>query len=431
MGESIASRVAKMPSAERLRFMRPFLRMGHDLRYDWRFWARPEQIAPDGEWATWLIQAGRGFGKTRAGAEWVRERARANPQAKIALVGRTAADVRDVMVEGPAGILAISPPDFRPWYEPSKRRLLWPNGAKAMTYSSEEPDQLRGPQHTDAWGDEVAAWYSDDPWNQLMLGLRMGSDPRAVVTTTPRPTPLIRSIVAQHGTIVTRGSTYDNRANLAAGFIRQILTKYDGTRLGRQEIYGEILDDTPGALWSYGMLDKYRISTAPAMHRIVIAIDPAVSYTEDSDETGIIAAGVDQQNPPHAYILADLSRRAKPEDWAADAIAYFHRMKADRIVAEVNQGGDLVESLLRAIDRNIPLSKVHARKGKALRAEPVAALTEQGRVHIVGGLRLLEDQLATWQPGSDKKSPDRLDAMVYAVTELLLGNAGDPRLRVL
>ena len=432
MGESLAEQIAMLPEAEARRVLGPdFKRDPTSLYYNWRFWGRPEQLAPKTPWGTWLIQAGRGFGKTRAGAEWVRERARANPEELIGLVGRTAADVRDVMVEGVAGILKTSPPDFRPVYEPSKRRLTWPNGAQASTFSADEANQLRGPQHSTVWADELAAWVGVEAWDNITFGLRMGQDPRVIVTTTPRPTPLIRSVVAEAGTIITRGSTYDNRANLAKRFIQKIITKYAGTRLGRQEIDGEILDDVPGALWTYAMLEKNRVHTAPVLRRIVIAIDPAVSYGPDSDETGMIAAGIDSQNPPHAYVLGDHSRRSKPEGWAAEAVAWMKSIKADRIVAEVNNGGDLVESVIRTVDVNTPYRSVHASKGKHTRAEPISALYEQGRVHHVGIHRELEDQMTTWQPLVDKKSPDRLDAAVWALTDLMLGTGAEPRVRTL
>lgn len=430
MGRSLAEHIAALPPAQGQEVLKPYMKEGADkLAYEWRFWGRPEQIAPVGPWSTWLIQAGRGFGKTRAGAEWVRERARANPEEIISLVGRTAGDVRDVMVEGPAGILAVSPPDFRPLYEPSKRRLSWPNGARAATFSADEPDQLRGPQHSTAWADELAAWVGESAWDNLQLGLRLGEDPRAIVTTTPRPTPLIRTIIAEEGTTVTRGSTYDNRANLARNFIKKIISKYAGTRLGRQEIDGEILDDVPGALWTFTTLEKFRLTIAPLLRRIVVAIDPAVSHGEKSDETGIVAAGIDSQSPPHGYVIADRSMRAKPEVWAREAVSLYKSLKADRIVAEVNNGGDMVESVIRTVDPNMSVRKVHASKGKHTRAEPISALYEQGRVHHVGIYRVLEDQMTTWQPGTDKKSPDHMDAAVWALTELMLNVGAEPRIR--
>lgn len=389
--------------------------------FDWSRRARPDQQPPSGAWRTWLILAGRGWGKTRTGAEWVRSIVSAGRARRVALVARTAADVRDVIVEGESGILAISPSHERPTWEPSRRRLTWPNGAIATTYSAEEPDQLRGPQHDAAWCDELAAWRYPEAWDQLQMGLRLGDDPRVVVTTTPRPTDLVRALAASPTTRVTRGRTLDNVRNLAPGVVEALTARYGGTRLGRQELDGEILDDAPGALWRLAMFDASRVDAAPTMRRVVVAIDPAVTAHEGSDETGLIVAGLGLDG--RAYVLEDLSGVFPAEQWARRAVEAYRRHRADRIVAEVNQGGDLVASVLRAVDRAVPVAQVRATRGKALRAEPVAALYEQGRVSHVGLLARLEDQCVSWDPASDSRSPDRLDALVWALTDLVIDRA--------
>ena len=388
------------------------------LRRRWDVWGRPDQQPPPGAWRTWLILAGRGWGKSRTGAEWVRAQATSGRASRIALVARTAADVRDVLVEGESGILAISPPHERPTWEPSRRRLTWPSGAIATTYSAEEPDQLRGPQHDAAWCDELAAWRYPDAWDQLQMGLRLGSDPRVVVTTTPRPTPLVRALVASATTVVTRGRTADNARNLAPGVVEALHARYAGTRLGRQELDGEILDDAPGALWRLAMFDASRVGVAPSLRRIVVAIDPAVTSHEGSDETGIVVAGLGHDG--RAYVLEDLSGVYPAEQWARRAVEAYRRHRADRIVCEVNNGGDLVASVLRAVDKAVPVTTVRATRGKSLRAEPVAALYEQGRVSHVGSLARLEDQCVSWDPAGSDRSPDRLDALVWALTDLVI-----------
>jgi predicted phage terminase large subunit-like protein len=392
---------------------------------DWAARARPEQLPPTGDWTTWLFCAGRGAGKTRAGSEWVRSIT--SKTGRLALVGATAADVRDVMVEGESGILAICPDRDRPTYEPSKRRLIWASGAIATMYSSEEPDRLRGPQHGAAWCDELGAWRNaEETWSMLQFGLRIGTKPRQLVTTTPRPIKLLRELLARDGqdVRVTRGSTYDNRANLAPSFFSQIVRQYEGTRLGRQELNAEILEDVQGALWTREMIEAARVKpeNMPEMQRIVVAIDPAVSVSEDSDETGIIVAGKGVDG--RAYVLADLSGKFSPSEWASIATNAFHRWRADRIIAESNQGGAMVESTIRVVDPNTPVTLVHASRGKIVRAEPVSALYEQKRVSHAGVFPDLEDQLCSFSPGS-KDSPDRLDALVYALTELALGESFD------
>jgi predicted phage terminase large subunit-like protein len=366
--------------------------------------------------------AGRGFGKSRTGAEWIRAEVDTGRK-RIALVGPTAADVRDVMVEGESGVLAIHPDNERPLYEPSKRRLTWPNGAIATTYSADEPERLRGPQHEVAWCDEVGAWrYGDDAWSMLMFGLRLGDNPRCVVTTTPRPTKLIRELVRDPTCVVTRGSTYDNRANLAPAFFEQIVKRFEGTRLGRQEIEAELLEDVPGALWSHGIIDAARQAAAPNLARIVVAIDPAATSGEDADETGIVVVGKDNQG--HGYVLADVSGKYQPIEWAKIAIAVYRAHHADRIVAETNNGGDMVAATLRMVDPNVPFKAVHASRGKVTRAEPVSALYEQGRMHHIGAFPQLEEQMTNFTSDFDRQtagySPDRLDALVWATTELLV-----------
>lgn len=390
------------------------------LLYDWSKWARPSQLPPDDDWLIWLILAGRGFGKTRTGAETVRAEAEADPTARIALIGPTAADVRDVMVEGESGILAISPPWFRPEYEPSKRRLTWPNGAIGTTFSADEPERLRGPQHSFGWGDEPSSWRYPEAWDMFQLGLRLGKRPRAVMTGTPKPIRLIRDLIRNPHCRVTRGSTFDNRSNLAKPFLDAIVKKYEGTRLGRQELYAEVLDDVPGALWSRRCLDDYRVVTAPSLARVVVAIDPPATSGEEANEAGIIAAGVDGNGT--AYVLEDWSQRASPEEWARKAVAAYRRWDADCLVAECNQGGEMVERVIKSV-ADVPVKLVRATRGKYVRAEPASALYEQGRVKHVGVHSVLEEQMTSFTPEraadrSDGFSPDRVDALVWAITEL-------------
>jgi predicted phage terminase large subunit-like protein len=364
------------------------------------------------------LLAGRGFGKTRTGAEWVRAQIASGKYRRMALIAPTAADARDVMVEGESGLLHIGPPERRPLYEPSKRRLTWANGAMATLYSADEPNRLRGPQHDGAWCDEVATWPYPETWDMLQFGLRLGSDPRIVVTTTPKPVRLVRELLASPTTVVTRGSTYQNAENLAPGFLSQIISKYEGTRIGRQELLAELLDDVPGALWQRKQLDDLRVDKAPEMQRVVVAIDPAATSGEDADETGIIVAGrgVDGQG----YVLADVTCRLSPNGWARRAISAYHTHQANLIVAEVNNGGEMVALTLRTVDATVPYKAIHASRGKRLRAEPVAALYEQKRVHHVGTFPDLEDQQCNFTPDGYDGSPDRVDALVYALTELML-----------
>lgn len=385
--------------------------------YDWRgLWARPNQIQPEGDWRYWLLLAGRGFGKTRTGAETVREWSSSYP--RLHLVAPTAADARDVMVEGESGLLSCFPSGSRPVYEPSKRLVRFASGSVAYMFSADEPERLRGPQCAAFWADEVAAWRFPEAWDNLMFGFRLGDNPRGVVTTTPKPIKLIKEIINDPYTIVTRGSSYENRANLAPAFFDSIIRKYEGTRLGRQELMAELLEDLPGALWTRSLIERARVNGYPQMVRVVVAIDPAVTATEGSDETGIIAVGITANQ--HIYVLSDGSLRGSPGDWARKACRLLLKWDADRIVAEVNNGGDLVEHNIRAVHPLVPYRAVRASRGKAVRAEPVSALYEQGRVHHVGSFPELEDQMCGFVPGIEGDSPDRMDALVWAVYDLLL-----------
>ncbi len=427
MAESLAS----LPEPERLNLLASLSEEeAGALLWDWSFWARPEQLPPPGEWDTWLILTGRGWGKTRTGAETVRDWVERGVARRIALVGPTAADVRDTMIEGESGILAVSPPWCYPAYEPSKRRLTWPNGAQAFAYSGEEPSRLRGPNHDAAWADELFFWQRmEQTFDNLQLGLRKGAA-QLIITTTPHPCGLVRELMAEERTAVTRGNIYQNAANLSEKALARYRRKYEGTRLGRQELWGEILDDTPGALWTLAQLETLRVLNAPALSRIVVAIDPAVTSNEDSDETGIVVAGLGARDL-HGYVLEDMTQtQESPDTWMRAAVDAYYRWEADRIVAEINNGGDLVESLLRTVDPNVPFTAVRASRGKQARAEPVAALYEQKRVHHVGNLARLEDQMSTWAPAVAKKSPDRVDALVWGLTHLMLESTG-PQRRVL
>ncbi len=369
--------------------------MGEEL-FDWHAnFARGPQQYPPGKWSTWVINAGRGYGKTRTGAENVRSWATALPDQRIAIVARTSSDVRDVMIEGESGILNISPPWERPEYEPSKRRLTWSNGSIATTFTADEPDLLRGPQFHKAWADELASWrFLQEAWDNLQLALRLGDDPRCVVTTTPKPIKLLRKLLKDPTTVVTGGSTYENKANLAASFFDNVTRLYEGTTTGRQELFAELLDEAEGALWKRKDIDSCRVSEHPDLDRLVVAIDVAVTSNEQSDETGIVVAGRARVNDRHHfYILADGSGRYTPLQWARKAISLHDHYDGDRIVGEVNNGGDLIETTLRTIDEDIPYKSVHASRGKAARAEPVAALYEQNRVHHCGLFEEMEDQM--------------------------------------
>ena len=394
------------------------------LLYDWKLWARANQLAPKGDWSTWMIMSGRGWGKTRTGAEWIRERVQAGYR-RIGLIAKTPADARDIMIEGESGILACIPKDQRPTYETTKRRLTWKNGAVALAFSSHEPDHLRGVQFDTVWVDELATYeYARETWETMRFALRLSDDPRCLVTTTPKPMAIIKEIIKEEGTVLTTGSSYDNQANLTPQFFEQILSRYENTRIGRQEIHAELLDEAEGSLWKRDWIENTRVGECPNLLRIVVALDPAVTKNKESDETGIVVCGIDDKN--ELYVLDDSSGRYTPQQWGGEAIALYKRWMADRIVAETNNGGMMVESVLRQIDESIPYKSVHASKGKRVRAEPISALYEQGKVHHVGRHNDLEDQLCNWDPMSND-SPDRLDALVWACTELI--GVGSPQIR--
>ncbi len=398
-----------------------FRAIAEAISTDWHSIGRPEQLPPPGAWFGWLYCAGRGAGKTRSASEWVRLMVESGQGRRIALVGATAADVRDTMVQGESGLLAVSPDWNRPTYEPSKRKLTWPNGAEALCFSSEEPERLRGPQFDCAWVDELCAFLEpQSTWDMLSFCLRLGTRPRVVVTTTPKPIKLLKELMNRPDFVVTRGKTADNAANLAPTFLKTVTERYSGTRLGRAELDGEVIEESEGALWTRAIIESTRILRAdrPALTRVVVAIDPAVSVGENSDETGIVVAGLGENG--HGYILEDISGRYGPTEWSSKAVAAYHRWGADRVVAEVNQGGDLVENTLRMVDPAVAYKGIHASRGKIVRAEPVSALYEQGRVHHVGAFPALEDQMASFEPGA-RKSPDRADAMVWCISELMVG----------
>ena len=389
------------------------------LRCSWWLYKRQSQSTPAGDWRVWLILAGRGWGKTRTGAEFIREQVDAGKAEHIALVGPTAADCRDTMIEGQSGLLGVYPTSQRPRYEPSKRRVTFHNGAVATAFSADEPDRLRGPNHDLAWADELAAWRYTEAWDMLQLGLRIGKRPRTIVTTTPKPIPLVKRLVStDDGSVhITKGSTFDNAVNLAGAFLEEITSRYEGTRLGQQELHAELLDDTEGALWNRDQLEEHRVTAHPPLKRIVVGVDP--SATSTGDETGIIVAGLGEDG--HGYVLDDVSLRGSPNDWGRAAVSAFHKFSADRIVAESNQGGEMVSFTLKTVDDSVPIKLVHASRGKQTRAEPISALYEQGKVSHVGFHAALEDQMTEWVPDQGS-SPDRVDALVYALTELMLMN---------
>lgn len=415
------------------------------LHYTWRWWARGDQLEPPGDWSGWLVLSGRGWGKTRCLCEWVRSRV-ARGEQRVAFVGQTAADVRDVLIEGPSGILAISPKDERPLYSPTRRRLQWPNGCVGHTYSGDEPDQLRGPQHGSVAADELAKWrYASEAWYNMEMGLRMGSAPRWMATTTPRPIPLIRDLLKDPRVHVTRGATFDNETNLPPEYIARIRSRYEGTRIGRQELYGEVLEDVEGALFHSGMLDPYRLKSAPTLFRVVVGVDPQGRHTastrsaEGEDrpvrETGIVVSGVapHEDGTLHGYVLEDASGSYTPEQWGARVVDCYRRWQAGWVCAEGNYGGDMVLHMIRQHDATVPVHMVSATRGKVLRAEPIVGLYEQGRVHHVGAHPGLEDEMLTWVPDEPgMSSPNRLDALVWSLWAVLIADrpqfaALDPR----
>jgi phage terminase large subunit-like protein len=394
--------------------------------WDWRRLARESQLPPSGDWRVWLVLAGRGFGKTRCGAEWVRELAEGRRARRIALIGPTAADVRRTMIEGQSGLLSVCPPWNRPIYLVSQGKLVWPNGAEATAFSADRPDRLRGPQHDALWADELAVWRHHESWDMAMLGLRLGADPRAVVTTTPKPIRLLRGLVDSPNTAVTRGTTYENRANLAPAFFDQIITRYRGTRLGRQELEAELLDEAEGALWRRQLIEESRLAPGtapPEMRRVVVGLDPAAGAQTNGAETGIVVASLGHDG--RGYVLADLSGIMSPDQAARRTVDAWRLWQADRVIGEVNNGGDWIEAVLRAHAPGLPYRAIRASRGKQARAEPVAALYEQGRVRHADIFAKLEDQLCGWAPGAGLPSPDRLDALVWSLTELMLGRGGN------
>ena len=411
-----------------------------ELKHTWPFWARTEQLPPEGSWNTWVILAGRGFGKTRSGAEWIREQVKQGRK-RLAFVAPTNSDIRKVMVEGESGVMNISwegDKTYRggkmgkPEWSPTNRQIKWENGATVDAFSAEDPERLRGPQFEAAWCDELAAWNNQQAaWDMLQFCLRLGKHPQVMITTTPKPTKLLRSIIANPKTVITRGSTFDNSANLAGPYLEAVRVAYEGTRLGRQELYAEILDEASGALWNRTLLASCEVDKADIpeqLQRIVVAIDPAVSSNAESDMTGIIVAGIDINGI--AYVLADHTGRYTPQQWASTAISLYRDYEADRIVAEKNQGGDMVRHTLHTEDETVPVRLVHASRGKMARAEPVSALYEQNKVRHIKGLNDLEDQLVQWEPLGSIGSPDRLDALVWAITDLSLNGYAKPQLKL-
>ncbi|HAJ79607.1 MAG TPA: ATP-binding protein [Fibrobacteres bacterium] len=396
------------------------------LFYSWRLYARPEQVEPEGLGKNgkfiWLAKCGRGFGKTRMFSEWVIEKARWGGYKNISLVGAAADEVRMIQIEGESGILACSPRNYYPNYQPSKKELIWPNGAKAQIFYGTEPEKARGAQSDLIWGDELCKWkYPQETLDNLLMGLRLGKNPLCGISTTPKPTKTIRELVKRADIIVTGGSTLDNAINLAGPFMQTIIAKYKGTRLEKQEIFAQILEDNPNALWHRDWIDNSRVASISDLDRIVVAIDPAASHDEEgSNETGIIVAGKRKENKvDHYYILDDVTIIGTPEQWANRAISAYNKWGADKIVAEKNNGGDMVESTLHNSDKTVPVKLVWASRGKITRAEPISLLYEQGRCHHVGTFEALEDQMCEYVPGDD--SPDRMDALVWAITEIMSG----------
>ncbi len=417
------------------------------LPFLFEFWAMPHQLPPEGDWRAWVIMGGRGAGKTRAGSEWVRSVVEgAMPLdpgrcRRVALVGETIEQVREVMIFGDSGILACSPADRRPDWEATRKRLVWPNGAVATVHTAHDPEGLRGPQFDAAWVDELAKWKrAQEAWDQLQFALRLGDRPQVCVTTTPRNVGVLKELLKVPSTVVTHAPTEANAANLAASFLEEVRARYRGTRLGRQELDGVLLADAEGALWTSEMLEKGRVREVPAFDRIVVGLDPATTSGAGSDECGIVVVGAQTKGPPQdwrAVVLADCTvQGATPHGWARAAITAMEQFGADRLVAEVNQGGQMVGEVLRGVDPMVPLKSVHASRGKVARAEPVAALYEQGRVGHVAGLDELEDQMCrmTARGFEGGGSPDRVDALVWALHELMIEPAASwrsPRVRTL
>lgn len=430
MPRSEAERIALMPKAEAEAWLVAAFKAGRTLEWDWPFWCRQDQHPPEGDWRIWFVMAGRGFGKTRMAAEWVRQVAVTTPDACIALVGASQHEVRAIMVEGESGLLSVCAPEEQPVFEPSLRRITWPNGAQALLYSAAEPDALRGPQHSHAWCDEIAKWVQGQAaWDNLEMTLRRGKQPRLVATSTPRPVPLVRQVLGYNDAFVSRGRSADNRANLPPSYLGAMERIYGNTRLGRQELGGELLEDAEDALWSRDLIERCRNAAVPPFTRVVIGVDPPAGSKGDACGIVVAALGVDGR----AWILADASVRGlHPEGWARAVSAAAQAWSADRIVAEANNGGEMVRATLQAAGAGLPVRLVHAAHGKVARAEPVAILYEAGRVRHAGAFPALEDELCGLITGGSYqgpgRSPDRADALVWAVTELMLGSIAVPRI---
>lgn len=406
-----------------------------DLQYDWKVWARPKQFIPEGDWFVWMIMAGRSFGKTRTGAETIRYLVERGICGRIALIGAITKDWRDVMIEGESGILATAHPKFRPTYNKNEGKLQWPNGAVAQAYSGEVPESLRGPQHDFIWIDELAKMpYQQEVWDQAMLGLRLGTNPRVLITTTPRPTTLMKNILTDPQLHLTTGTMYENSANLPGNYVSQMEKRYEGTRMGLQELHAELLLDNVNSMFTLDNIHANRVNHHVDLKRIVVALDPAVTNNENSDETGIIVAGRGINN--EGYILFDGSMKGTPNDWALKAIQLYKQFNADVIVAEVNQGGQMVETIISHIDPYVNYAAVRATRGKVIRAEPIAALYERNLIHHVGDVKQLEEletQMCDFDPTlqGKQKSPDRMDALVWALTELFPDEMAEPKVWVL
>ncbi len=417
------------------------------LLYLWEAWARSEQLAPALEWFTWIYMAGRGSGKTRSGAEWVRKQAESGTVKRIGLIASTVSDYRDTMIEGESGILSVSPPWFYPIWEPSKRKLTWPNGCVAYCFSSEKPDRLRGPQFEKIWADELAAWNRlEETFDNMMFGLRLG-DPQLMITTTPRPLKILKDLLKEDTTVLSKGSTYDNIRNLSPRFFEYVINKYEGTRIGRQEIHAEILDDNPNALFQRDDIEANRIEPKdlPELDRVCIPVDPAATSGEKSNDTGIVPVGIKKiSGLEHFYILGDHTCHLKPDGWGRQVLKAYHYHKANYVAGETNNGGEMVEHVIKTCQikvkeysekgkpvraftlfgRNVPFKEVRATRGKVKRAEPIGALSEQGRIHFVGRLPKVEDECCEWDPSDpSEESPDRLDSLVWGVTSLMTQSA--------
>lgn len=430
---SLAERVALLPEDERRKLFAEYTDEEMEaLEYDWSYWRRPSQHPPAGDWVGWLIVTGRGWGKNRTATEFLIDQVRKGNTSRSALIARTAGDIRDTCVEGESGVLTVAPKEIRPVWEPSKRRLTWPNGAITITYSADEPDLLRGPQHDLILADELAAWKHKSAWDNAMLGLRIGAHPRWVGTTTPKMTALMKELLKEatprakydadpsafkHAVVLSGGSTYDNIANLAPVFIQKIVKGMEGTRLASQELYGRTLEDSKDALWNRVLLERQRRTHMPGMKQIVVAVDPQAEQKENEETaTGIMVGGLGEDD--HGYLLEDNTLNGQPHEWASAAVAAYHRHKANRIIAEVNNGGDMVLAAIRSVDATVNIKKISASRGKHTRAEPIAVLYEQGMIHHVGYYVELEDEQCLWVPGED--SPHRLDAAVWCFSDLMI-----------